>query len=145
MIKKLKLLILFNALLFPFYSCAEQPSLNFHIAHGVGAKYAGFSFPFPLLNINFSKNNSTIFTEIAASPVIFSINLGYEHKISHHVSAYVARVEGDIKIGNINLSGYKFGYTYNLNAYNEQGWETSIELYSVENKVFPAVSFGFHW
>jgi len=56
------------------------------------------------------------------------------------------------------FSGYKLGYIYNSNSFNKNGWETSVELYSIKvtetggfssssskNKLIPSISFGYHF
>ena len=131
-------------------------SFKFHAGVGAGLRYAGATFPFPLINMNKNIGESTIFIEGALSPAIILGSIGYAHKISNRYSFKVSA----IKVGTISesFSGYRLGYVYNSNVFNGNGWETSLELYSISRRnttldsndvksrsLFPSVSFGYIW
>ncbi len=141
-------------------------SINLHAGVGAGLRYGFATFPFPLIHINKSMDDSIVFIEAALTPMIITGSIGYARKISNKSSIKVAV----IKAWTIshNISGYKWSYVYNSNSFNGRGWETSIELYSIKSKapdtaninrqtsvpnssesskkyLFPSVSFGYIW
>jgi hypothetical protein len=132
--------------------------LNLHASVGLGFRYGGWTFPFPHLNANTQLGNGVLFVEGSASVLAFLGSVGYEYKLSDRNSAYLARTIGFTLES--DFSGYKVGYSYNSNGFNQSGWVTSIEVYSFvqaliapnsnnyfeENfNIMPSISFGYQW
>lgn len=141
-----------------FNQVRAESLINFHASAGLGMRYSGWTFPFPSLNVNTKLGNGVLFVEGSASVLAFVGSVGYEYPLSSNGALYLAKQTG-FTLGS-DLSGYKIGYVYNSNGFNQSGWVTSIELYrfvkTFNNKesdyymdksshVIPSISFGYQW
>jgi len=146
-------------LLIPVSSHAyEWPKVNF--SYGVGLRYGVLSSPVPLVNVYRSFGDTSVFFEGVGSVGFIIGNIGVAHKVSKHVGVTLSRIEG----GSMGpgFFGYKLGAIYNSNEFNQSGWETSLEIYSItnyygeyaiadavnwvsEDLLFPSISFGYQW
>ncbi|MDQ7074329.1 MAG: hypothetical protein Q9O24_04070 [Gammaproteobacteria bacterium] len=150
-----KIIVLCSALFFPVASHANS-LFNYHFGYGAGLRYGLFSGFVPLLHINKNIDESVVFAEVALSALVYG-NVGYMRKVSEHSAISVSLLSG-FAITTV-FSGHKIGYLYNSNGFNKSGWETSIELYSVDSQIdvadenqpktehnwLPSISFGYHW
>jgi len=114
--------------------------INFNASVGLGLRYSGWTFPFPLVNLNAKLGSGVVFVEGSASIMAFIATAGYEYKLTNNSSIYLAKNTGFTI--NSEISGYKVGYIYNSNEFNKRGWVTSIELYRFDESIGNDGSFG---
>ena len=124
-----------------------------HSGAGIGLRYGIASFPLPLININKRFDKSVFFIEGVLGSIIIIGAAGINYQLSQKSSTSLAMVQGG-SIG-VGFSGYKLGYTFNSNQFNQEGWEISLELYSLTNtytydglntkhQFIPTISLGYH-